>query len=105
VAPFRGPGHSLRRSTAGGNAPRWRPDGGELFYVTQDQRLMAVEVTGSGSTFEVGKTEALFSTNLLGNPLYDVSADGQHFLIAVPRERKSNEPLTLVQNWVAGPKK
>jgi hypothetical protein len=39
---------------------------------------------------------------LLGNPLYDVAADGQHFLIAIPRERKSAEPLTLLQNWVAG---
>ena len=32
---------------------------------------------------------------------YDVSADGQRFLIAIPPELPGTEPLTVVQNWTS----
>jgi len=31
--------------------------------------------------------------------MYDVSADGQRFLVAAAPEQKSSAPLTLVYNW------
>ncbi|HWX92876.1 MAG TPA: hypothetical protein VNY29_09610 [Terriglobales bacterium] len=84
----------LRRSPAsaangrcragGGEEPRWRRDGKELFYLAPDGRLMGAEVkTGAG--FEAGFPGALFVTHPR-QPIsamdffsYDVTADGQKF--------------------------
>jgi eukaryotic-like serine/threonine-protein kinase len=112
VTPFpprpSGPGGKRQVSTAGGFLPRWRQDGKEIFYRGPDRRLMAAEVFSSGGILEVGQVRPLFGATpnvTEGYPLYDVSADGQHFLLRIYPEQKSGEPLTLVQNWTAGLKK
>ncbi len=111
VTLFRPPpsefGGKRQISTAGGFLPRWRPDGKEIFYVGPDRRLMGAEVEAKGETIEVGQVRPLFSAidTTQGNPIYDVSADGQHFLLRTSPEEKSRDPLTLVQNWTAGLKK
>ncbi|MGD1091622.1 MAG: protein kinase [Bryobacteraceae bacterium] len=103
------PGSGGRRqiSTAGGVLARWRPDGKEIFYIAPDRRLMAAEVVVKGGTLEPGTVRPLFGSPDLtpGNPYYDVSGDGQQFLLRTFPEQKSAEPLTLVQNWVARLKK
>ena len=68
---------------------------------------MGAEVEAKGETIEVGQVRPLFSAidTTQGNPIYDVSADGQHFLLRTFPEEKSHDPLTLVQNWTAGLKK
>jgi serine/threonine protein kinase/Tol biopolymer transport system component len=103
-APLAGPGGKRQVSTAGGAGPRWRQDGKEIFYMGPDLRLMAAEVEAKGGTLEVGQVRPLFGATGLtsGNPLYDVSADGQHFLLRTFPEQKSGNPLTIVQNWTAG---
>jgi Tol biopolymer transport system component len=53
VRPFPGPGGEYQVSNSGGTSPRWRRDGKELFYLSLDGKLMAVEVK-AGSTFEAG---------------------------------------------------
>src|SRR5207249_3810644 len=94
-------------SRDGGREPVWRRDGKELFYVVEaDGRIMAVPIrTGSG--FEFGMPQALFQTSMPVIPFckYDVSADGQRFLVnSVVGEFRSN-PITLIQNWTAEAKK
>ncbi len=66
---------------------------------------MAVKVK-TGPTFEVGAVEALFQTrpSTIGVP-YDVSADGQRFVIATLQSEEVSPPLTLVLNWTADLKK
>lgn len=91
-------------SKAGGNWPRWRSDGRELFYLAPDDTLMAAAVNGRGSTFEVGAARALFATrappiNLRST--YDVASDGQRFLIITLAEEAALAPITLVVNWPA----
>jgi len=104
AAPFPGPGGKRQLSTAGGQMPRWRADGKEVFYIAPDQRLMAAQVTIKGGEFETGEVHALFGP-LMGNGYqYDVSADGQRILAITPRQTAS-APLTIVQNWPAGLKK
>jgi dipeptidyl aminopeptidase/acylaminoacyl peptidase len=112
VTPFppkpSGPGGKRQVSTMGGSLPRWRRDGREIFYRGLDRRLMVAEVLTKGGALEVGQVQPLFgdAPNMRqGNPFYDVSADGQHFLVRTLPEQKSGEPLTLVQNWTAGLKK
>lgn len=103
VARFPGPGGKQQISISGGDFPRWRSDGREVFYISLDLRLMAAEVTERGNTFQVGQVRPLFGPAQINRGyLYDVSADGQKFLLAVQPEQTTLEPLTLVENWSAG---
>jgi Tol biopolymer transport system component len=107
VAPFPGPGGKWQISNAGGGYPRWRHDGLEIFYLTPDNRLMAASVNGKGAGFEVGAIKPLFATRIAtrGSYQYDVSADGQRFLINTSPEQATSSPITVVLNWTAGSKK
>jgi Tol biopolymer transport system component/predicted Ser/Thr protein kinase len=106
VAPFPGRGGKRQISTSGGFLPRWRPDGKEIFYLGPGGRLMAAEMNIKDSMIEVGQVRPLGIPVLInGHYLYDVSADGQRFLVAAAPEQKADAPLTLVQNWAAGLKK
>jgi Tol biopolymer transport system component len=102
VAPFPGPGRKLQISSAGGQHPRWRRDGREIYYLSNDNKIVAVEVSAIGDTFEVGSSKALFETrpNRNGN-VYDVSRDGRSFLVNTLAQAQTSEPLTLVVNWPA----
>jgi len=95
--------HGKRQvSTEGGEEPRWRADGKELFYLASDGKLMAVKIqTKEG--LQVGEPEFLFRTQIGGFELrrYDVSADGQRFLFAIPSPEASSLTITLVLNWPA----
>lgn len=106
VAPFPGPGGKRQISTAGGDQPVWRSDGKEIYYIAPDRRLMAAEVSAKGDVLEVGAERPLFGAipGGAGFP-YDVSADGQRFLVRTVPQQSNAEPLTLVQNWTAALKK
>jgi Tol biopolymer transport system component len=101
VVPFPGPGAKRQVSTTGGDHPRWRRDGKEIFYLASDDRLMAAAVSPEGSRFEVGAVETLFETSRarIGVSPYDVSADGQRFLINTATEQINADPITVVVNW------
>lgn len=83
-----------------------RGDGREIFYLALDIKLVAVEVSARGDTFEVGAGKALFETrpSTPGN-VYDVTRDGQRFLVNTAVQAQSSSPLTLVVNWTADLKK
>jgi len=94
-------------STGGGAQPHWRHDGKELYFIGPDRKLMAVDVK-LGATFEVGTPKALFQTQVsaFSSPnRYDVSADGQKFLINSSVQETSRAPLEVMVNWGAGLKK
>jgi Tol biopolymer transport system component len=106
VAPFPGPGRKWQISTNGGDRPRWRRDGREIYYLTPDNKIMAVEVGARGDTFEVGAGKALFETRAMrGGNVYDVTGDGQRFLVNTVVQAQTSAPLTLVVNWPASVKK
>jgi eukaryotic-like serine/threonine-protein kinase len=98
-------GDKVRISTGGGNQPRWRRDGQELFYVAGDRQMMAVGVQTSGATFERSAPKALFQTRILTDMpmqlgfLYDVTADGQRFLIR--SQVGEATPVSVILNWTA----
>jgi Tol biopolymer transport system component len=96
-------------SKDGGQFPRWRRDGRELFYIASDRRLMAVPVR-SATSLDVGAAVPLFEAHLLQGGLgirlqYDVARDGQRFLLNVPVEDAAASSITVVLNWAAGLKK
>jgi Tol biopolymer transport system component len=104
VQSFPEPGRKVAVSQGGGNFPRWRRDGKELYYVAADGKLMAVPVE-TGTSFSAGTPVALFDVGTFGwrnnRYLYDVSADGQNILLLRPLEDAATRPLTVVQNWTA----
>src|ERR1051325_505675 len=100
VRPFPAGGGKWQVSTNGGRVPMWRQDGKELFFWTTDGAVMSAEVNGSGTTFTVGKTDALFSVPpSVGLITTDVTADGQRFLSFPVVGGQATPPLTLVTNW------
>ena len=99
VREFQGSGASKRVSTGGGSIPHWRRDGKELFY-NSGGKLMAVDVKANGSSFEPGVPRLLFERSG-GAGDFDVSADGQRFLIPVLVEESAPDPITVVLNWTA----
>lgn len=101
-------GQKVRISTKGGTQPRWRRDGKELFYISPDLKMMAVDVT-KGTKLEFGQPKELFQTRIsLGGTLayrmlrYDVTRDGSRFLINTEPESatSASTSITIVLNWM-----
>jgi len=96
-----GPAGKWEVSTEGGNVPRWRRDGRELYYLTPDNHMMAVEVEGKGASFQVGRSQPLFLAPT--NPFeltYDVAPDGKRFVMSFAPE-EDNDSLALMLNWTS----
>jgi Tol biopolymer transport system component len=108
VQSFPASGGKWQVSNGGGASPRWRRDGRELFYLSADGKLMAVEVDGSSDTFEAGVPVPLFETRvgaISGDSPYDVAADGRRFLVKVLVGENAPAPVTVVLNWTADVKR
>jgi serine/threonine protein kinase len=92
-------------STSGGTQPRWRRDGKELFYLSSDSRMMAVAVTTVPEFRIIGNPVSLFTAPAAGGGPginafhYDVSRDGQRFLIDAVAADAARLPITVVLNW------
>lgn len=103
VQSFPASGGKWQVSTNGGYYVHWRRDGKELFYVSTDNKMMAVDVKGEGPTFEVGAPKALFDLRVpsFNNPQaqFEVTADGQKFLIPNTFGENTSVPITVVLNW------
>lgn len=92
-------------STTGGYMPVWRRDGSELFFIAGDGQMMALSVKTTGG-FEFTTPKALFKTNMLslrGNTAheFEVSPDGQRFLIGTLVGDSKLQPPTVILNWPA----
>lgn len=94
-------------SENGGQWPRWRPDGKELYYVSGDNRLMAAQVQTTADAFGVGSVTRLFDAPIrIGTYggqttfAYDVARDGR-LLLNLRKEDTQLDPITLVTNWRA----
>jgi Tol biopolymer transport system component len=101
VAPFPGPGRKWQVSVKGGAWPVWRGDGEEILFLWGNRIIgVAVEDLGSGLAF--GQPELIFENRrATRNAHYQVSADGQRFLVVESAEISDPEPITVVVNWPA----
>jgi serine/threonine-protein kinase len=102
VQPYPGPGGKVQISTDGGIEPLWNPNGRELFYRSGD-RMMAVEIA-TEPAFSAGRPRVLFEGQYLispaGTPNYDISSDGQRFLLVKPLEQQVQPTqINVVLNW------
>ena len=103
VQPYPGPGGKWQISTEGGTEPVWSPNGRELFY-RSGGKMMAADIAAQPG-FTVGKPRMLFEgpyqTAWTDLPNYDVSPDGQRFLMLKPIESADAAPtqINVVLNW------
>jgi hypothetical protein len=86
-----------RVSNGGGEQPRWRADGLELYYTKPDLTIVAVEVH-PGHMFAAGRVEELFRRP----PGHMVVAGDTKFMVARPVEYGQATPVTIVLNWLDG---
>jgi len=103
VQTFPRPGGKWQVSTNGGTRPVWSKEGRELYFISLDGELMAVEVkSGPGGGFKAGAPKALFHPHTwpVRADTFDVTRDGR-FLIPVVIEQAA-VPITVVVNWQAG---
>jgi serine/threonine protein kinase len=103
VRPFPGPGMKFQISSGGGNQPLWARNGKQLFYRWLD-RVWVVDVQTEGG-FATSKPRLVFEQPgyASGNPIrnYDLSLDGQKFLMVKSEPRKATPvtEMTLIQDW------
>ena len=92
---------------SGGTQPQWRRDGRELYYISADNKLMAVDMT-LGAEVKAGTPKELFALSGIrtnSNASYTKTGDGQRFLLVTSAEESSVPPFTVVLNWMAEVKK
>ena len=106
VAPFPAAAGKWQVSRDGGTEPRWRGDSKEIFFLSPENKLMAVAVNAVGSNLQVGKAEALFEIHPANPPgyHYDVTKNGRRFLVDSLKDGNS-QPLALIVNWTSALKK
>ena len=103
VRPFPGPGGKMQISTEGGVEPMWARNGRELFYRNGD-KMMVAEVE-TKPVFAASKPKLLFEGHYEAGIFpferdYDVSPDGQRFLMIKASEQESAATqLNVVLNW------
>jgi dipeptidyl aminopeptidase/acylaminoacyl peptidase len=92
-------------STNGGYEPRWRADGREIYYLSEDRKLMAVAVSSGAQPFGVPRplfqTEVHSGVNVLRTH-YVPSRDGSRFLVNTRSRDLAPVSITVMLNWAAG---
>jgi len=96
---------AVQVSSQGGSEPRWRQDGHELFFLRGDRMMMAATVSLE-PTFKAEEPRPLFQSRvpILANPFrwhYDVSADGERFLVNTAPASVRTPAIHIVLDWRA----
>jgi hypothetical protein len=99
VQTFPEHGGKWQISTNGGNFPVWSRDGRELYLIGADNKMMAVEIKGSGASFQAGVPKALFTAPAPDQ--YDVSKDGRFLVHVHINQNATGVPITVLKNWQA----
>jgi serine/threonine protein kinase len=100
-------------SMSGGNSPLWSPNGRELFFLSNDNSVMAAAVQ-TVPTFKLETPKTLFKSTTvsvsrgnIGHP-WDISPDGKRFLmikppaptVATPQPPTPQPKINVVVNWL-----
>ena len=104
VVSFPQPGEKWPISTNGGRSPVWSRDGRELYYYSEDGKIMAVEIKpsipGRGRS-PFGAPKPLFDVRIASTSdgsIFEVGKDGR-FLVPVQVDQEVSTPMTVVLNW------
>jgi hypothetical protein len=110
IERFMEPGEKKQISRGGGSHPRWTRDGRELVYWADPGQggASAVDLEFTSTGFRASIPRTLISVPILnlidGRPHYDVTRDGQRFLLRQPA-RPQQPAITMIINWTEKLKK
>jgi eukaryotic-like serine/threonine-protein kinase len=110
IQAFPSTGAKWQVSNNEGLQPRWRGDGRELFFISDStQRMWVAGIRASQGGVEIETPHSLFPVLQFPGPghLYDVTADGQRFVIVSPSGAGASAslPINIVSEWQTGLKK
>ena len=102
-----GTGSKWRISKEGGTAPRWSKDGKQLYYRTNDGKVMVADID-PGAVFSAAIPRTVFQAppvfQMGGESLlfsqWDVAPDGKKFLLVAPAGEGTPTSITVVLNWM-----
>jgi dipeptidyl aminopeptidase/acylaminoacyl peptidase len=110
VQPFPGPGPKVQVSSAGGFDPVWRRSGGELYY--RNAKTMMVVAITTAPEVRVSAARPLWEASYsdgsgsscgmpgVSSSNYDVTPDGQRFLMVRDEDRSPpSTRIVVVLNW------
>jgi Tol biopolymer transport system component len=102
IDAFPEPRGKIRISRGGGSDPQWGAGGRELFYLSPENKLMAVNLKLGADSVQPSAPRELFSLPELASVRspYEASSDGQRFLVLAGRGQAS-QPLNVIVNWPA----
>jgi eukaryotic-like serine/threonine-protein kinase len=89
-------------STGGGTQAAWARNGRELFYLDGSNRLTAVLVQTTSAAFSAGNPARVFDRAYampVGFRTYDVSPDGQRFLMIKDDQNATAAGMVVVEHW------
>ena len=102
VRPYPGPGPRHQISTNGGLDPLWAHDGEEIFYRTNDDETMVVPVRLTPE-FKAGNPKMLFEGRFMSGYQqvlrYDITPDGQRFVMVESEGESQPTEIIVVLNW------
>jgi Tol biopolymer transport system component len=105
VSPVPFDGKRWQLSSAGGAQPTWKADGREVYYLSPEGSLNAVEIRAAADRVDASPPRRLFRTTLpvISTVIeqYRPTADGQRFLFCLPVTAVRTEPLRVLLNWPA----
>jgi Tol biopolymer transport system component len=106
VTPIDNPSATRRLSRVGGFMPKWRGDGRELFFVQPDGLLVSVSPDAPGVPAPLFRLEGVTrgDADYPGRERsvhYDVTADGQRFVIRTNGARLDAQALRMHLHWAA----
>jgi dipeptidyl aminopeptidase/acylaminoacyl peptidase len=107
VAPVGHPEAKQRISVGGGTTPRWGAGGRELFYAAADNRSIMSVAIEPGPIVKAALPVPFLSfgtpaaVDRARNVAYDVTPDGQRFLVSTPAGEPASSRITVVLNWPA----
>jgi len=92
----------IQVSTNGGGRPRWRRDSREIYFLS-GSAVMAATVS-AGPDLHADPPRPLFTIRGAFSD-YDVSPDGQRFLVTVPPRENADPATVVVLDWMEGLRK
>jgi Tol biopolymer transport system component len=106
VQRFPPSGGKWQISTDGGDQALWRADGRELYFLSTDRKLMAVDLS-LGADVQVGVPKSLLPIRVPANGISDnrsqyvPAPDGNRFLVLATADDRQDQPAVAVLNWPA----
>ncbi len=100
LTSFPEPAERIRVSASGGSRPRWKRDGREIYFVSEDNEMIATPVRLAAGV-EIGQARSLFRIDPAGWSDYDVTPDGARFLAAAKIPVQDADAIALTANWLS----